>query len=97
MDAWRQDQAIFQKAKEAHLKDIEQLLETAKRHNATLDELIKLKSDFEATQKTINLANLYFGSFRCYSSDYKVVLALFYANLNVFNFWNCLYLKTIAK
>ena len=56
MDAWRQDQAIFQKAKEAHLKDIEQLLETAKRHNATLDELIKLKSDFEATQKTIDLA-----------------------------------------
>lgn len=56
MDAWRQDQAIFQKAKEAHLKDIEQLLETAKRHNATLDELTKLKSDFEATQKTIDLA-----------------------------------------
>ena len=56
MEAWRQDQAIFQKAKEAHLKDIEQLLETAKRHNATLDELIKLKSDFEATQKTIDLA-----------------------------------------
>ncbi len=56
MDAWRQDQAIFQKAKEAHLKDIEQLLETAKRHNVTLDELIKLKSDFEATQKTIDLA-----------------------------------------
>ena len=56
MDAWRQDQAIFQKAKEAHLKDIERLLETAEKHNATLDELIKLKSDFEATQKTIDLA-----------------------------------------
>ena len=56
MDAWRQDQAIFQKAKEAHLKDIQRLLETAEKHNATLDELIKLKSDFEATQKTIDLA-----------------------------------------
>ena len=56
MNAWREDQAIFQKAKEAHLKDIEQLLKTARRHNATLDELTKLKSDFEATQKTIDLA-----------------------------------------
>ena len=56
MNAWREDQIIFQKAKEEHLKDIEQLLETAKRHNATLDELTKLKSDFEATQKTIELA-----------------------------------------
>ena len=56
MNAWREDQIIIQKAKEAHLKDIEQLLEAAKKRNATLDELTKLKSDFEATQKTINLA-----------------------------------------
>lgn len=55
MDAWKQDQEIFQKAKEAHLKDIEQLLESAKKRNATLDELTRLKSDFEVTQKTVEL------------------------------------------
>ena len=56
MDAWKQDQAIFQEAKEAHLKDIEQLLESVKKRNATLDELTKLKSDFETTQKLVELA-----------------------------------------
>lgn len=54
-ETWKQDVEIFVRAKEAHLRDLEQLLENAKKYNAALDEINRLKEEVRITASTIKL------------------------------------------
>lgn len=54
-EVWKQDTEIFIQAKEAHLQDIEQLLENAKKYNTALEEINRLKEEARVTASTIQL------------------------------------------
>lgn len=54
-EVWKKDTEIFIQAKKAHLKDIEQLLETIKKYNAALEEINYLKKEASITASTIQL------------------------------------------
>ena len=54
-EVWKQDTEIFVQAKEAHLQDIEQLLENAKKYNTALEEINRLKEEARVTASTIQL------------------------------------------
>ncbi|GBF23497.1 putative ATPase [Candidatus Gastranaerophilus sp. (ex Termes propinquus)] len=55
-DAWRRDQEAFEEAKRQHLKDIQLMLDQAEKYNLTLEEVNKLKSNFQVTQSVLDLA-----------------------------------------
>lgn len=54
-ETWKQDVEIFVRAKEAHLQDLKQLLESTKEYNAALDEINRLKEEAQITASTLKL------------------------------------------